>query len=1128
MNFKNNKKLLIPGSLMLAVSFQGSALAAPVDCTGIDSWQSNKVYTSPDKVTHAEKLYQAKWWTRGEDPTTTGQWGVWKTLGECGTANEAPTVTFTAPTENSQFDIGQAVTFEVNASDSDGTITSTEFYVNNVVVQSPWTADSQGNKQVKVIVTDDDGATGEAVVNIQVNDIVVEPPVVAIDSPTSPVSLAQGEVLNVSVSASVSDSANGNYVSKVELLVDNAVFAVVNGSNNPYSFSWPADKVGQFNLAAKAYNRKNDSVVSLILAVTVTGNVPPTVALTSPQAGSQYDEGAVISISADAADSDGSVGSVEFFVDGSSIGVDSSAPYTAQWTAAGDGAHTLTASATDNQGAQTTSAAVSVSVRGSNPTDHEACRPDGLVGDSLYCDIYDTQGREKMGNDHARRVIGYFTSWRTGHDGKPRYIAKDIPWDKITHINYAFAHVDGQNKISVGDVTDSKNAATSIEWPGVAGAEMDQSFNYKGHFNLLNKYKKQHPDVKTLISVGGWAETGGYFDKDGNRVASGGFYKMASSQASIDTFADSAVAFLRQYGFDGLDIDYEYATSNNGAGNPLDDWIAGPNRGNLWAGYENLMKTLRDKLDAASKQDGKHYMLTIAAPASGWLLRGQEFHQITKYLDYVNIMSYDLHGAWNNFVGPNSALFDNHNDPELKPVYDAAQYGGIGYLNTDWAFHYFRGSMPAGRINIGLPYYTRGWKDVEGGGVNGLWGISKLADQKQCPPGTGTDKEVNPYANQNTAPCGSGATGIDNIWHDKKADGSEEPAGFNPMWHIKNMLEGIEGSYIGAYGLDPVNDPDDRLGPYTYAFDEGTQTASIYSAQRKVYLSIEDEKVMQRKVDYVVDKGIGGVMFWELAGDFDWHADRGEYYFGDTLTSIAYNGFKAATPYGNKKAEIEMPVRNLDIQVTYSGFKLGDNNYPINPKMHFFNNSDIDIPGGSVVEFDVATTTPGTVADTSGLGMTVIKDGSNAAGNNAGGLEHTFHRVQFTIPSWKTVKKGETLDGDIKVQLPISSPSNFTIDIGGVKYGFTEEHGNGKSFCDLNPNDPKCVDTPPPTNKCVDKGIDPTTVPAYPDFPQKDWQGNPSHAAQGDMMKNDTAVFKAKWWTRSAPGGADWEFVCNL
>ena len=131
------------------------------------------------------------------------------------------------------------------------------------------------------------------------------------------------------------------------------------------------------------------------------------------------------------------------------------------------------------------------------------------------------------------------------------------------------------------------------------------------------------------------------------------------------------------------------------AGNPLDFAQADAKRAGLNASYQVLMRTLREKLDAASAADGRYYMLTVAAPSSGWLLRGMESYQSLQYLDYVNIMTYDLHGAWNQYVGPNAALYDNGDDNELTAggVYDAY---GIGYLNTDWSYHYFRGAMTVG------------------------------------------------------------------------------------------------------------------------------------------------------------------------------------------------------------------------------------------------------------------------------------------------------------------------------------------------------------------------------------------------------------------------------------------------
>lgn len=97
----------------------------------------------------------------------------------------------------------------------------------------------------------------------------------------------------------------------------------------------------------------------------------------------------------------------------------------------------------------------------------EDCRPDGLHQtpglDVPYCDVYDAEGRELLPNGLDRRVIGYFTSWRNGANGQPAYLADDIPWDKISHINYAFGHVDENDRLSVGPDTPD-NPATGMTW----------------------------------------------------------------------------------------------------------------------------------------------------------------------------------------------------------------------------------------------------------------------------------------------------------------------------------------------------------------------------------------------------------------------------------------------------------------------------------------------------------------------------------------------------------------------------------------------------------------------------------------------------------------------------------------
>lgn len=739
--------------------------------------------------------------------------------------------------------------------------------------------------------------------------------------------------------------------------------------------------------------------------------------------------------------------------------------------------------------------------------DNSTCRPDGLYAtpgvDVPYCSVYDESGREKMGADHKRRIIGYFTNWRTGKDGKPSYLASDIPWDKITHINYAFAHVDSGNKLSVGpDGPD--NASTGMTWPGVAGAEMDPSLPYKGHFNLLNKYKKQYPDVKTLVSVGGWAETGGYFDENGKRVASGGFYTMATNadgsvnQAGIDTFADSAVSFVKKYGFNGVDIDYEYPTSMKDAGHPADFPISNARRAGLNKGYAALMKTLREKLDRAGAADGKHYLLTVAAPSSGYLLRGMETFQVQKYLDYVNIMSYDLHGAWNEYVGPNASLFDDGKDAELAAanVYGSSQYGGIGYLNTDWAYHYFRGSMPAGRINIGLPYYTRGHKNVQGG-TDGLWG---KAAASSCPAGSGLTK------------CGDGAVGIDNLWHDKDDNGVESPAGSNPMWHAKNLEKGIVGDYVTQYGF-PANTK--LTGTYARKYSSTLVAPWLWNAEKKVFLSTEDEQSIGTKADYVVDRGIGGSMIWELAGDYQWNAAKGQYEMGETLSTLMYDKYKAASPYGAKKSNAALPSEAVDVDVEFTEFKLGDSNYPITPKLRITNNTKTALPGGTEFQFDYATAAPPNASDQSGFGTKVIS--SDHTGGNVGGLKGDFHRVSLKLPAWQSLAPGATVDLSFNYYLPVSTPSNWTVRIGEKTYAIEGDLARGTTLVE-----PGTGGTPSPSPSPSQSGgtggtggTGTCSAPAWSASSQYGGGTTVSHAGH---------TWKSKWWTTNEEPGKTGEW----
>ncbi|EPM4282276.1 chitinase C-terminal domain-containing protein [Vibrio alginolyticus] len=957
-----------------------------------------------------------------------------------------------------------------------------------------------------------------------------EVPTVTLTSPSASASVTAGDVVNLAADAADTDGT----VSKVEFFVDGVL--VGQATSAPYAASWTATE-GQHEFSTKAYDDagavSTASVVTLTVASAQPGNEAPTVDVAL--SASSIDLGGSVTLTANATDADGTVAKVDFYVAGVLAGTATTAPYTLDVTPSQAGSLSVYARATDDAGATADSEIATLTVNGGAVTSN--CRPDGLYQttgvDVPYCSIYDEEGREKMGADHPRRVIGYFTSWRAGDDPQSTYLVKDIPWEQLTHINYAFVSIGSDGKVNVGDVNDPNNPATGKTWPGV---EVDPALGFKGHFGALATYKQKH-DVKTLISIGGWAETGGHFDTNGDRVADGGFYTMTTNadgsinHAGIEKFATSAVEMMRLYKFDGLDIDYEYPTSMAGAGNPYDKDFMEPRRQYLWASYQELMKVLREKLDAASAQDGIHYMLTIAAPSSGYLLRGMETFDVTKYLDYVNIMSYDLHGAWNDHVGHNAALFDTGKDSELAQwnVYGTAAYGGIGYLNTDWAYHYFRGSMPAGRINIGVPYYTRGWQGVTGG-ENGLWGRAALPNQAECQPGTGEGEKNN---------CGHGAIGIDNMWHDTDPKGNEMGAGSNPMWHAKNLENGIWGSYAAAYGLDPVNDPSDKfVGTYTRHYDSVAVAPWLWNAEKSVFLSTEDKASIEVKADYVIDKEIGGIMFWELAGDYNCYvldangnrtavdateqacaAGNGEYHMGNTMTKAIYDKFKSATPYGNKVATGPTPTEAVDITVSVGGFKVGDQNYPINPKITFTNNTGQAIPGGTEFQFDIPVSAPDNAKDQSGGGLKVIASGHTRA-NNIGGLDGVMHRVSFSLPAWKDLPAGGTYELDMVYYLPISGPANYSVISGGKEFAFKFEQPD-LPIGDLNAGTGGGTTEP---GTC-----DTTGLVTYPALPQTDWAGNPSHANQGDKIIHNDVVYQANWWTAAEPGtDGSWSTVCNI
>ncbi len=187
-------------------------------------------------------------------------------------------------------------------------------------------------------------------------------PAVNITSPANGTTFTEG--VNITINANASDTDGS--VTRVEFYQGSTKLG--EDTSSPYSYSWNNISAGSYSLTAKATDNDGAVTTSSAISVTVnsTSNNPPTVSITSPNAGATFTEGDMITINASASDSDGSISKVEFLQGATKLGEDTSAPYSYNWNNASAGSYNLTARATDNNGAVTTSTVVDITVNSSS------------------------------------------------------------------------------------------------------------------------------------------------------------------------------------------------------------------------------------------------------------------------------------------------------------------------------------------------------------------------------------------------------------------------------------------------------------------------------------------------------------------------------------------------------------------------------------------------------------------------------------------------------------------------------------------------------------------------------------------------------------------------------------------
>ncbi|ESO85838.1 hypothetical protein LOTGIDRAFT_130278, partial [Lottia gigantea] len=251
--------------------------------------------------------------------------------------------------------------------------------------------------------------------------------------------------------------------------------------------------------------------------------------------------------------------------------------------------------------------------------------------------------------------VCYHTNWSQYRPGLGKFKPRNIDASLCSHIIYAFAKMVGNN-------------LKAFEWN-------DESTDWMvGLYAEFTSLKKSHPGLKTMLAVGGW------------NMGSASFTAMVSSSANRQAFAKSTVQFLRKRNFDGLDLDWEYPANR---GSPPQDK----------SHFTELVQTLQAAFAADAQSSGKPKLILSAAVAAGKpnIDTAYDVPAISKQLDFINLMTYDLHGSWETFTGHNAPLYPRSDET-----------GDQKNLNVDWAANYWvQKGAPKNKLNIGIDLYGR-------------------------------------------------------------------------------------------------------------------------------------------------------------------------------------------------------------------------------------------------------------------------------------------------------------------------------------------------------------------------------------------------------------------------------------
>ena len=251
-------------------------------------------------------------------------------------------------------------------------------------------------------------------------------------------------------------------------------------------------------------------------------------------------------------------------------------------------------------------------------------------------------GTQEVGahGDYPPRVVGYYPYWADNYE------PGDVPYSKITHLNYAFLNVESDGTVVLAD---------------------------SSHDSLI-KDLASYDDENTVFE---FSISDGWYPQD--------YSDAASTSENRQRFAKTAVDHVLNYGFDGLDLDWEYPDGTTRDSDPEN--------------FALLVEAVRNELD---ERVGTWAHLTIAASANPNTADKAYKDRIFDYLDHVNVMTYDYHGDWSNDTNFNAPLDSPPEDP------DGQQDWNVAHSMDYWAGR----AVTKDKLVMGTPFYGRSYSGV--------------------------------------------------------------------------------------------------------------------------------------------------------------------------------------------------------------------------------------------------------------------------------------------------------------------------------------------------------------------------------------------------------------------------------